>query len=227
MNPTTDRSPLSSPSRPILMACVGDSITYGTGSDDPTKQCYPVYLQALLGDGYRVENYGVPGHSLIETDSSSFLCHEYFAESVSQKPDVVIIMLGTNDCRSQKWEDSAYKDWSDPARRVDFLAAGQKLIDAYRKANGDVQIIFATCPTVPQDGWLGTDWTDRIKAYGNPAIRELAEGNGCPVMDVFSYTEAHLELFEGGDGLHPRNEGYQILAQGIYDLIKDILPKSR
>ncbi|MBQ7364345.1 MAG: hypothetical protein IJW46_01965, partial [Clostridia bacterium] len=133
------------------VACVGDSITYGTNSSDPSMQSYPVYLQRMLGYNYYVEKYGAPSHSLIETDTPSFLKHEYFRKSTNATPDVVIVMLGTNDCRTQKWEDSAYKDWSDPARKEAFLAAGQKLIDAYRKRNNDVQIIFSTCPTVPQD----------------------------------------------------------------------------
>jgi lysophospholipase L1-like esterase len=209
----------------IRVACVGDSITYGTNSADPSMQNYPVYLQRMLGYDYFVEKFGAPSHSLIETDTQSFLKHDYFKKSTAGDPDVVIVMLGTNDCRTQKWEDSAYKDWSDPARKEAFLTAGQKLIDAYRKANGDVQIIFTTCPTVPQDKWLGTDWTSRIRRYGNPAIRELAKKNDCPVIDIFEFSEDHPEMFEGGDGLHPQNEQYKILAEGVYDLVKDIIKK--
>lgn len=207
----------------IHVACIGDSITYGTNSTDPSMQSYPVYLQRMLGYSYYVEKYGAPSHSLIETDTQSFLKHEYFKKSTAAKPDVVIVMLGTNDCRTQKWEDSAYKNWADPARKQAFLSSGKKLIDAYRAANKEVQIIFATCPTVPQDAWLGTDWTSRIRKYGNPTIRSLAESNDCPVIDVFTFSTKHPEMFEGGDGLHPQNEQYQILAQGIYDLCRDII----
>lgn len=207
----------------IRVACVGDSITFGTNSADPSLQSYPVYLQRMLGYDYYVEKFGAPSHSLIETDTQSFLKHDYFRQSTAADPDVVIVMLGTNDCRTQKWEDSAYKDWSDPARKEAFLTSGQKLIDAYRRANSEVQIIFSTCPTVPQDEWLDTDWTARLRRYGNPAIKELAEANGCPVIDVFTYSEEHPEMFEGGDGLHPQNEQYEILAQGIYDMVKDII----
>ncbi|MBQ8289122.1 MAG: cellulose biosynthesis cyclic di-GMP-binding regulatory protein BcsB [Clostridia bacterium] len=221
----TDELALAGEKELIRVACVGDSITYGTNSTDPSMQSYPVYLQRMLGYDYYVEKFGAPSHSLIETDTQSFLKHEYFKRSTAGDPDVVIVMLGTNDCRTQKWEDSAYKDWSDPARKEAFLSSGQKLIDAYRKANSEVQIIFSTCPTVPQDAWLGTDWTARIRRYGNPAINELAGANGYPVIDIFSYSEDHPEMFEGGDGLHPQNEQYQILAQGIYDLVKDMIKK--
>ena len=208
----------------IKIGCVGDSITYGTGSDDSSMQSYPVYLQRMLGYDYYVEKYGAPGHSLIETDDSTFLKNAYFEQSVNAHLDVVIIMLGTNDCRSQKWGDSAYKDWRDAQRKVNFLAAGQKLVDAYRDANRDIQIIWATCPTVPQDKNYGTDWTSRLERYGNPCIRELAANNNCPVIDIFTYSENHLEMFDGSDGLHCKNEGYEILARGFYELTKDLLP---
>ena len=209
----------------IRVACVGDSITYGTNSSDPSMQSYPVYLQRMLGYRYYVEKYGAPSHSLIETDTPSFLKHNYFKQSAAMKPDVVIVMLGTNDCRTQKWEDSAYKNWNDPARKEAFLASGQKLVDAYRNAKANVQIIFATCPTVPQDEWLNTDWTSRIRRYGNPAICTVAETNNCPVIDIYTYSTKHPEMFEGGDGLHPQNEQYEILAKGVYELSKDIIKK--
>lgn len=32
-------------------------------------------------------------------------------------------------------------------------------------------------------------------------------------------------MFEGGDGLHPQNEQYEILAKGIYDLAKNVIKK--
>ncbi|HIV08528.1 MAG TPA: hypothetical protein IAC79_00230, partial [Candidatus Spyradenecus faecavium] len=34
------------------VACIGDSITYGTGLADRAAQAYPARLQALLGKDY-------------------------------------------------------------------------------------------------------------------------------------------------------------------------------
>ena len=39
----------------IKVACVGNSITYGTGLADRATQSYPVQLQKLLGEHYEVE----------------------------------------------------------------------------------------------------------------------------------------------------------------------------
>lgn len=82
---------------PIRLACVGDSITQGDGlaADDS----YPSQLQALLGEEWKVGNFGVSGRTLLKKGD-----HPYWTESAYQKalefePDVVIIMLGTNDTK--------------------------------------------------------------------------------------------------------------------------------
>lgn len=49
----------------IKVACVGNSITYGTGLSDRATQSYPVKLQKLLGERYEVENFGKPGATLL------------------------------------------------------------------------------------------------------------------------------------------------------------------
>ena len=45
-------------SDPIRVACVGDSITYGYMSSNPSTKSYPARLQELLGDSYVVRNFG-------------------------------------------------------------------------------------------------------------------------------------------------------------------------
>ena len=209
----------------VRVGCIGDSITFGSGSDDPSMESYPVYLQRMLGYRYFVEKFGAPGHSLIKTDSASFLTCSLFPLAVASCLDVAFVMLGTNDCRSQKWADSAYKDWTDPGREKAFLADGQSLVDELKQSNPNMQIIFATCPTVPQDQWKGSDWTERLSKYGNPLIHTIASRNQCDVIDIFTYSQNHLEMFEDGDGLHLKNEKYKMLARGFYELSKDIIRK--
>ena len=49
----------------IKVACVGNSITYGTGIQDREHFSYPVQLQKMLGDKYLVGNFGKPGATLL------------------------------------------------------------------------------------------------------------------------------------------------------------------
>lgn len=39
---------------PIRVSCIGNSITYGTGMQNPEADSYPAVLQRLLGDAYSV-----------------------------------------------------------------------------------------------------------------------------------------------------------------------------
>ena len=50
---------------PVRVACVGNSITYGTGIANRDKDSYPAQLQAMLGNKYLVGNFGKPGATLL------------------------------------------------------------------------------------------------------------------------------------------------------------------
>ena len=47
----------------IRVACVGNSITYGSGIKNRDKDSYPAQLQRLLGDEYEVVNFGRGGRT--------------------------------------------------------------------------------------------------------------------------------------------------------------------
>ena len=51
--------------QPIRVACVGNSITYGTGIEDRAHDSYPSQLQRMLGERYVVGNFGKPGATLL------------------------------------------------------------------------------------------------------------------------------------------------------------------
>jgi sialate O-acetylesterase len=41
------------------VACIGNSITYGSGLPSRLTNCYPAQLDQMLGGNYDVRNYGV------------------------------------------------------------------------------------------------------------------------------------------------------------------------
>ncbi|MBQ8382199.1 MAG: hypothetical protein IJX47_03235 [Clostridia bacterium] len=201
----------------IKVACIGDSITHGTTSDDESAYNYPVYLQRMLGYDYYVEKYGAPGFSLTSTDTFSYMSYSaMYKGSQDAKPDVVIIMLGTNDCNP--FDD--YKDWSNPSRATAFQKSATTMIDAYKRANRNVQIYLMTPPTVPQNA----DWASNVKNYAVPLITEVAEAKGCNLIDIYSWSLKNTSVF-AGDGLHPKNETYEDLAEAVYDGLKDTIRK--
>ncbi len=51
--------------KPVKVACVGNSVTYGYGLQDREHDSYPVRLQQMLGEGYEVGNFGHSGATLL------------------------------------------------------------------------------------------------------------------------------------------------------------------
>lgn len=96
----------------IKVACVGDSITYGHGSTDPAVDSYPAHLQGLMGIQYEVINFGVSGRAMNDAKGwTSYISTNEYADSKSYQPDIVIIMLGTNDSKDDNWEgETRYED---------------------------------------------------------------------------------------------------------------------
>ena len=82
----------------IRITCVGDSITDGIGASNG-QNTYPAQLQKILGDKYEVLNKGVSGTTVTNSDDRAYTKTSRYRESLNSQPDIVIILLGTNDIR--------------------------------------------------------------------------------------------------------------------------------
>lgn len=92
-----------------VVLCYGDSNTYGQRSDDVFKGRWPTdirwtgQLQELLGDGYYVIEEGLSSRTTdLEYTKPGYNGRTYLTPCLmSHNPiDVVVLMLGTNDCRT-------------------------------------------------------------------------------------------------------------------------------
>ena len=81
----------------IVVSCVGDSITKGSGASNVNVTAYPAVLQRLLGKRFRVHNFGVGGTTVLKKSSFPYWSTMAYQESLVIKPDIVIAMWGTND----------------------------------------------------------------------------------------------------------------------------------
>lgn len=86
---------------PIRVACVGDSITQGSG--------YPAKLQVLLGTNYSVGNFGVSGSTVTLNSTKPYMNQTAFEKAQQFQPKVVVIMLGTNDARTDLMKTNPVK----------------------------------------------------------------------------------------------------------------------
>lgn len=189
------------------VACIGDSLTYGTisiSNQAQTENPYPSVLNSLLGDGYEVLNFGEPGAPLTG-DELSYLYRESYAPSVEAAADMYIIMLGTNDSNLRERFNADT-----------FRSALKDLIDTYKNANADTEIYLVTPPVLISAGEDEYDQYYLLTTYVIPIIEEVATEKGVGLIDVFSATKDHTDWL-ADDGVHFIDEGYIQIANTIYN----------
>ncbi len=201
----------------IKVAAVGDSITFGSDSAGPIKpeDKYPAKLQALLGASYQVENFGVSGATMLEqgTDSGGakkgYVHQEKYTESQAFQPDIVVIMLGTNDSKALNWE--TYK--------AEYVDDALKLIKSYRDLDSHPAVYLATSPTVvPGSNRYGIQ-ADVLHNEIIPLQKQIALIADAGFIDVHQATNnATLEQFP--DYVHGNAAGYTWIADAVYAGIK-------
>src|ERR1041384_7347597 len=83
------------------VACVGDSITFGSGVVGRESNSYPAVLQHFLGNKFEVRNFGVSGATLLKKGDKPYWKEHAFTNATAFKPNIVVIKLGTNDSKPQ------------------------------------------------------------------------------------------------------------------------------
>ena len=76
----------------------------GPSSGAGRSSSYPAQLQAMLGERFCVRNFGVNGHAVQRSADRPYWSSDAFTPSSAFEPDVVLIMLGTNDSRGDNWK---------------------------------------------------------------------------------------------------------------------------
>jgi acyl-CoA thioesterase I len=64
-------------------------------------------IQTLLGSKHTVKNFGTSGCTLLKKGDKPYWNDANLGASDAFKPDVVVVMLGTNDAKPQNWSRKA------------------------------------------------------------------------------------------------------------------------
>lgn len=188
----------------LRIACVGDSITAGTGLGNPAAESYPAQLANLINDDSIVENFGVKSTTLLRNGSNPYWNTSQFNASHSFNPDIVVIMLGTNDTKNNNW---GLKD--------QFVSDYTNMINSYKNIDSRPVVYICYPPTAFDDTVGITD--KRIKEELIPKIREVADANGVPTIDIYSALGRNKSLFS--DNVHPSAGGARQIAEAVYQVI--------
>jgi lysophospholipase L1-like esterase len=186
----------------VKVACIGDSITFGYGLASPGTQSYPAQLQAQLGSGYVVGNFGLNGATVQKSTAKSYWRTSQFRNSKAFAPNVVVIMLGTNDSKSGNWDAAKFN--------ADYRA----LIADYWALPSQPVVYVCLIPPVYSPNAFGPTFNPAfIQNTVVPAIRTIATQSGMPLIDNNSPLLNHPEYFS--DGVHPNAPGAGIIASTV------------
>jgi lysophospholipase L1-like esterase len=178
---------------PIRVACVGDSITEGSG--------YPYKLQLMLGSKYFVANFGVSGSTVSQDSIRPYMNQSAYKQAKDFDPDIVVIMLGTNDANPEiaLCEDTFSDDYS-------------QLITSFQQLEGQQLIWIAESPPIysTTSSWNNTYLSSSVL----PQIEDLANQMNLPTINMYDTFADHPDYF--ADGIHPNADGALLLASTIY-----------
>lgn len=205
----------SSPESPvrdgqIKVACIGDSITYGMRVKNRRHNCYPALLQRMLGQGYNVRNYGLNNRNAMLESPYPYCKEKQFEKSKDFLPDIVLLMLGTNDSKKGIWKDAA-------AWRKDY----EKLVESYQQLPGNPKLYLLTPAALHRaklkDGSCGFSFElqdTALKEICN-TIWKVAKDRTLEVIDLNAITSNRADFFYK-DGVHPNSKGAKWIAEEIF-----------
>ena len=203
--------------------CFGDSLTHGenpiTGGPRLSSR-WPRALQECLGPGYVVIEEGQGGRTIATDDPTEGEKNgiRYILPCLeSHSPlDLVIIMLGVNDCKHKFGYSLQDISWEMEA----FL---QKVLCHRHFQSADSYDVLLVAPPPLNDGLL-TSWLGELFGFEEGLrksrelakwYRPLAEKYGIGFLDAGLYCRSNE-----ADGVHMDAENQQKLAEAIADYIR-------
>lgn len=189
----------------VKVACVGDSITAL-----PSSWCGT--LSTKLGSGYMVMNFGVSGTNLAKNVAQPYWNSAQFTPSHTFAPNIVIIMLGTNDSFDRSW----------PSAESHFVADYKELIDTYTSLASKPKpyIIIPTPIGTSPFGHSG----ELLEAEVIPLIKQVAMEKMVPTIDGFTLFGGAMfdtSLFSASDQVHPNAAGQKKLGEEVYRVLME------
>ena len=189
------------------VACIGDSITWGFTLLNPWKQSYPALLQEKLGADYEVRNFGYNDASARFDADTPYVKKHVYRESLEWNPDIVLIMLGSNDTKKRNWDPAIFRrDYEALVRSYMELPSRPRVI-----LIAPIQLFLVG--SIPLMGL----YPDTMEEGVRPAIRLAAIELGLELVDLKDlFTDRQYMI----DGVHPQRKGASMLADAIYSAIK-------
>lgn len=188
------------------VACIGDSITWGFTLLRPWKQSYPVLLGEMLGDDYTVRNFGCNDAAARYDADTPYVRRKVYRDSIAWNPDIVLLMLGTNDTKSQNWNQEIFER--------DYL----RITESYLNLPSHPRVILIAPIRIFRslNMPLITPQSEPLESGVRPTIHRIADRLNLEQVDLY---DLFSDTTYCKDGLHPQATGAKMLAEAIYSRI--------
>lgn len=189
---------------PKKVACVGDSITFGSGVKNRSQNSYPAQLQKLLGDGFKVTNFGFSARTLLKKGDRPYWNEKMYQDALALKPNYVIIKLGTNDVKPKNWK-----------HKGEFKADLKEFAESFINLPSQPKVFLSYPVPVQVDKWGINE-----KSITNgvmPFVKSVAEELNLTIIDFHSAVPAEKQYY--ADGVHPNAAGAKLMADTVWKSI--------
>ena len=184
----------------IRVACVGDSITYGSLLPGQPWKSYPDLLGKRLGSGYAVGNFGAADRTALRSGNKPYIKEKIYEKSLAFDPQIVVLMLGTNDTKARHWDAEKYE------HDLRMLVRRYKGLPHVRSV-----ILLSPTPLFPLGERLWKLRASVLQKEVLPIVARVAAEEKVRHIDMHTAFEGHHELFV--DGCHPNKAGAHRLAE--------------
>jgi acyl-CoA thioesterase I len=191
----------------VRIAFIGNSITAGTGLANPTRDAYPNQFADMLTDIYGdtciVQNYAVSGRTMLKKGDFPIWNEDSFTFCLQSAPDILFILLGTNDSKPYNWD--VYGD--------EFFTDYISMIDTFALRNPRTKFIVSRPP--PAFAVVYDIRESVIAGEIIPLVDSIASVTGAYKVDFHTPLLDSVALFP--DMIHPNPQGAHAIAQIVLD----------
>ena len=242
-NIETDCLAARSPKQPVrTIVCLGDSITYGHGvASNRQQDAWPFVLQRLLNNclangadptdtvsgcniadpadcrsAFKVLNFGINGATALKNTPESYEASGLLDKALASGADTFILMLGSNDTKERYWDPQQYEeDLESIVCRILGTVPAHEGVRSTEQSKPQLFLMLPPAAFEDENGETAYGVSDEAIRLGViPAIKRTAQKHSLPVIDLYSITAGHPELYL--EGVHPNRAGNLAIAERIF-----------
>lgn len=192
----------TAPAAQLTYVAIGASDTFGTGTDDPDRQSWPVDLVNKLGPGARLINLGIPGIDVPDALNMEL------PVALDTHPDLVTVWLATNDV-------------VDKVPLATYAHDLSSLLQQLHTADPHAEVLVANIPDLtllPRFQQSDLKELSATVASYNAVISTAVEQNHAVLVDLYQQEQmlADHPEYISSDGFHPNALGYEQVATIFY-----------